>query len=100
MSLEGYQIISFQEAGLALQAFLKADPKPQLLLTDFMMRPMNGMELIEQCKLAQAPLKTILYSGNVGEEIMENYPMRPDAFLLKPFLPKKLIELVKSVLAK
>ena len=100
LTLEGYRITFFQDPTVALQEFLKADPKPQLLLADFVMRPMTGMELIERCKQAQPALKTILYSGNVGEEIMESHSVRPDAFLNKPFLPRKLIDLVKSVLAK
>jgi DNA-binding NtrC family response regulator len=100
LNLEGYLPKFFCDPTEAYHAFAKADPRPALLLTDFLMSPINGMQLIEQCKRLQPGLKTILYSGNVGQEITRYYSTRPDAFLSKPFLPKTLVHLVQSVLAK
>jgi len=64
------------------------------------MSPYNGMELIERCKRVHPALKTILYSGNVGEEIMQYYSIKPDGFVSKPFLPKTLVAVVNSVLGR
>ena len=64
------------------------------------MSPINGMELIERCKRVLPSLKTILYSGNVGEEIMQYYSTKPDGFLSKPFLPRTLVSVVNSVLRR
>lgn len=99
LNLEGYQPKFFQDPEKALQAFEEAEAKPALLLTDFLMTPINGMELIEQCKQIQPDLKTILFSGNVGQEILQYYSCKPDRFLRKPFLPQALIDTVRSLLA-
>ena len=100
LKLEGFQPKFFVDSQEAYEAFAEADPKPSLLLADFIMTPLNGMELIERCKQISPDLKTLLYSGNVGEEIVEFYNARPDGFLSKPFLPKQLISLVNRILGK
>lgn len=99
LKVEGFNPVFFSNPEAAYQAFLKADPKPSLLLTDYLMSPINGMELIQLCKEAAPDLRTILYSGNVREEILQFYNVKPDAFLGKPFLPKALICMVQDVLA-
>lgn len=98
LKLKGFRPRFFTDPEQAYQALLNEDPKPALLLTDFLMSPINGMELIERCKRVHPDLKTILYSGNVGEEIIRYYSVRPDGFVSKPFLPKTLVTAVKSVL--
>lgn len=100
LGLEGFSVRFFSDPTEAFRALLIADPKPDLLLSDYVMTPMNGMELIEQCKSICPGLHTILYSGNVGEEILRGYDFKPEAFLTKPFLPKTLIEAVEQILAQ
>jgi DNA-binding NtrC family response regulator len=100
LSLEGFEAKVFSNPEDAYRAFAGDLKKPELLISDFVMTPMNGMELIERCKELQPQLKTILYSGNVGEEITSQYPTKPDGFMSKPFLPRTLISLVQSVLAR
>src|SRR5436190_7358802 len=100
LKLEGFTPKFFVDPRHAYDAFVEAEPKPDLLLTDFIMTPINGMELIERCKQIAPDLKTLLYSGNVGEEIVQFYSARPDGFLSKPFLPKQLISLVNRILGK
>ena len=90
LCLEGFEVSFFSDPIEAFRALLIADPKPDLLLTDYVMTPMNGMELIEQSRAVQPGWHTILYSGNVGEEILRQYDFQPEAFLTKPFLPKTL----------
>ena len=93
-----YRSRFFRHPELALQAVIQEEVKPALLLTDYVMSPINGMELIERCKLHCPQLKTILYSGNAGEDVLQSYGVRPDAFLRKPFLPRTLLALVHSTL--
>ena len=100
LDLEGYRPRFFQNPLEALEAFTSADPKPDLLLTDFAMMQMNGMELIERCRKICPEIRCILYSGNVGQEITQFYPSKPDGFLSKPFLPKALTGIVQTVLSK
>ena len=96
---EGFQSSFFQYPDHALIAFEKAAKKPDLLLTDYRMDPMSGLELIEQCKRLKPDLKTILYSGNVGSEPIQNHRSKPERFLKKPFLPQTLLEVVHATLA-
>lgn len=91
---------TFLDPAQALEAFAEADTKPQLLLTDFVMQGMNGMELIERCKQLDPSLKTILYSGSVGMEIVQDYAIKPDRFLGKPFQPTALISVVDEMLGR
>ena len=98
LDLEGYRSAVFTDPRKALEAFTQANPKPELLMTDYVMGSMNGMELIHRCRTLAPRLKTILYSGNVTEDITSIYVFKPDAFLEKPFLPKTLLDLVHSVL--
>ena len=100
LQLEGYQTKVFSDPEAALQVLQETRHRPRLLLTDFVMPAMNGMELIEQAKKIQPDLKTILFSGNFGQDIMRYYPVKPDKFISKPFQPKALMALIKAVLAE
>lgn len=82
---KGYQVRLFIDPESALQSLTNGEDQPELLMTDFVMTPMNGMELIQQCKVVQPNLKTILFTGYSDQDIMEGYPVKPDGFLKKPF---------------
>jgi DNA-binding NtrC family response regulator len=96
----GFRPRFFQDPELALQALITDEPKPALLLTDYVMSPMNGAELIERCKQHQPGLRTLLYSGNTSDCILDQCSVEPDGYLQKPFLPTTLIGLVRGALEK
>lgn len=98
LQAEGYSLKKFTDPELALKAFLKARPKPVLLITDYAMGKMNGLELVEKCKEAKPDLKSILISGTAGAEIVLESPVKVDRFLGKPYQPPNLAELVRRVL--
>ena len=100
MSLQpdGYSFKKFTDPELALKNFLKARTKPALLITDYAMGKMNGLELIEKCKAASPGLKSILISGTAGAEIILESPVEVDRFMGKPYQPASLAELVRRVL--
>jgi DNA-binding NtrC family response regulator len=101
LEMAGYQIGLFRKPAEAMKAFIAANPRPVLLLTDFNMDGLNGMELIEQCKRVQPTLKTILCSGTVGMEITQRYLIKPDHFIPKPFEPlNNLVDTVRLILAR
>jgi DNA-binding NtrC family response regulator len=99
LKMGGYEPRFFQNPDAALQALIQAEVRPVLLLTDYVMASMNGMELIRQCKIIHPGLRTILYSGNAGEDVLQQDRARPDAFLRKPFLPSVLLGLVQTTLS-
>ncbi len=96
---DGYEVKQFQDPELALKSFVRANPKPDLLLTDYAMGKMNGLELIQKCKEAKPDLKAILISGTAGAEILLNTPVSVEHFLSKPYQPSALLELARAVLA-
>jgi DNA-binding NtrC family response regulator len=100
VSLQGddYEIRKFPDPEIALQAFLKARIKPDLLITDYAMGKLNGIELIERCKKAKPDLKTVIISGTAGAEIVLGAPVKVDRFLGKPYQPSNLAELVRRLL--
>ena len=95
----GYQLKKFLDPELALQNFLKARNKPALLITDYAMGKMNGLELIEKCKAVKPALKSILISGTAGAEIILDSGVKVDRFIGKPYQPSNLADLVRHVLA-
>jgi two-component system, cell cycle sensor histidine kinase and response regulator CckA len=99
LQMDGFNTQCFLSPEVAMKAFEQADPRPQLLVTDFVMGAVNGMELIDHCLRLDPFLKTVLYSGNVGEEIMRNYLVQPDRFVSKPFHPKQLSGVVRDLLS-
>src|ERR1051325_6776242 len=94
-----YEIEQFQDPELAWKSFLRADPKPDLLVTDYAMANMDGLELIRKCKEVKPDLKAILISGTAGTEVLMNAPVKVDRFLGKPYQPIALSELAHAVLA-
>ena len=97
--LQGFQTCLFEKPELALKAFVQAKPRPGLLVTDYVMHPINGMELIAQCLIIEPGLKTILISGNVGEDVLHRHAAQPDAFIRKPFVPKILMTTAHKLLS-
>ena len=80
----GYAFKAFASPVLALESFAAAAPRPVLLITDYAMNPMNGLELTEQFRRLEPGLKVLLVSGTASEEIVAGAASPPEAFLAKP----------------
>jgi DNA-binding NtrC family response regulator len=100
MEMTGLKPVVFQNPASLWDAFLAAQPRPRLLVTDYVMRPFNGMELIERCKGLEPNLKTILFSGSVDESISARHAVQPDHFFRKPLKLQILMEAVRSLLSQ
>lgn len=94
----GYAVIAFRDPESALQAFTAADPPPALIVTDYAMHHMTGLDLIRECRRIRPKQKCLLVSGTVDESVSRDVKERPDRFLAKPYQGKQLIGLVQSVL--
>jgi DNA-binding NtrC family response regulator len=84
---------------LAIEILKDDHQQFDVLLTDFRMPRMTGIELIQHAQSLRPGLKSILYSGNADENVVANHKARPNRFLRKPFTPKVLTDLVREVLA-
>jgi len=94
----GYKLKKFLDPEAALESFLDARSKPSLLITDYAMGKMNGLELVDRCKAVKPDLKTILVSGTAGAEIMLESEVKVDRFVGKPYQPSSLADLVRQIL--
>lgn len=101
MGLEtsGYRVEIFSDPVLALSAFTAAAEKPNLLISDFNMPGMNGMELLQRCKRLVPELRTISLSGTLNADILSGYEIKPDVCLAKPVRLADFLCTVRDVLA-
>jgi len=98
LEMEGYQFEKFEEPKKALAAFQAADPKPDLIITDYVMLGMDGLQLVGECQRIKPDLKSILVSGTVQEEVVHRSPTKVDSFLRKPYLAQEFLSTVGDVL--
>lgn len=91
----GYDVRTFRDPHAALAEFAKA--KPAVVVTDYAMGGMSGMEFIHECKRVNPGQKTMLVSGTVDEQIYADESARPDTFLAKPYQVSDFIESVQKL---
>lgn len=94
----GYALKKFQNPQTALDSFTHEPRKPWLLLTDYAMGSMNGLELSAKCKSAHPALKILMVSGTAGPAVMQEAPGTVDKFMPKPYHPAELARTVCSLL--
>lgn len=94
----GLRVRTFRDPDTAVRAFSLSDPRPVLIVTDYAMHTMNGMDLIAACRRLHPRQKIIMVSGTVDETIYRHSPEKPDRFLAKPYQAKQLAELVRAVM--
>jgi len=97
---EGYTLETFCSAEAALRALEAADPGPALIITDYAMHSMNGLELASACRQIRPKQKVLLVSGTVGPEHLRDAPVKPDRVLAKPYEARQLIAAVEATLAE
>ena len=95
----GYRVETFRSPETALHAFELAEPRPAVVVTDYAMHSMTGLELASACRRIQPKQKVLLVSGTVGSDILRDAPVKPDRFLAKPYQAKQLVEAVEAMLA-
>jgi CheY-like chemotaxis protein len=96
----GHSVKQFSDPKAALRALDNADPKPDVLVTDYEMGEMNGLELIQRSLKIHPALKTLLLSGTVDGSITLSHPVKVDCFLGKPYKPEQLLAAVAGIMKK
>jgi len=92
----GYIVRTFRDPELALKEFPAA--RPAVVITDYAMGRMNGMDLIRECRRVNPRQRMILLSGTVDEHVFADAPYKPDQFLSKPYQIHELAERVRSLI--
>jgi CheY-like chemotaxis protein len=94
----GYDVRTFASPEAALAAYSAV--KPSLLVTDFALGKMSGLDLIRECKRVAPRQKALLVSGTVDEHIYDDCLAKPDAFLSKPYQINDLVASVQKLAAR
>lgn len=97
--LGNFHVHTFRSGEEALQAYTAARNPPDLLITDFAMGGMNGLELIEACRKLHSGQRTLLLSGTVTERVNTQASSQANAFLAKPYQPTDLLTAVNRLLS-
>jgi CheY-like chemotaxis protein len=92
-----FHVRTFRDPQTALSEFSAAKPRPALVVTDYAMHTMSGMDLIRECRRIHPEQKIILLSGTVDESIFANALVKPDRFLAKPYQVSDFVNLVQSL---
>ena len=91
-----FRVLSANSGSDALEVAGKTNGKIDLLLSDVDMPRMSGPDLGEALKKTRLDLRVMLMSGGAqGNLVVLNYGW---AFIQKPFVPVKLVEMITEVL--
>jgi two-component system, cell cycle sensor histidine kinase and response regulator CckA len=93
----GYSVLTATSGPEALQLSKKSGTV-DLLLTDLLMKPMNGMQLAEELKLAHPDVKVLFMSGYTEDYIRESLGLLHISFLVKPVSAEDLLEKIPQLL--
>jgi CheY-like chemotaxis protein len=96
----GFRVQTFRSPESTLEVYRKLKEKefPALILTDYAMHAMTGMDLIRESRKLNSKQKIILVSGTVDENIYRHATERPNRFIAKPYETEKLMETIKELL--
>lgn len=94
----GAMVKTYRDPELALKDFPAA--RPALVITDYAMGRMSGMDLVRECRRIVPTQKIILLSGTVDEQVFADAPVKPNCFISKPYQIKEFIDAIKELLAQ
>lgn len=89
---------TFERPQDALKAFESSKVYPALIITDYAMAGMNGLDLIRECRRIHPSQKIILLSGTVNEAVYRDASAKPDAFIAKPYSAQHFLDLIQAAL--
>ncbi|MBI5801516.1 MAG: response regulator [Verrucomicrobia bacterium] len=96
----GYDTELFHQGLPARDALMAASSPPAVLVTDFDIGDINGLDLISQVRAKLPQIKALLVSGTAKPETLAKHPVKPDHFLPKPFRADELIGAVDRLAAQ
>ncbi|MBF0278326.1 MAG: PAS domain S-box protein [SAR324 cluster bacterium] len=95
----GYQVFSFTDCYEMLASFEKSPQDFDLILTDYTMPKMTGVQLAKQIKQIRSDIPIVIMTGfnqEVSEENIPNFGI--DGFLMKPFQKEEISQLLRKML--
>jgi CheY-like chemotaxis protein len=99
LSLAGYQVRAFEDPVLALAALGEQPDGVDLVLSDFNMPGLSGVELARQCLALRPNLPVVISSGYLSEDVRQAaLAVGVRELLQKEFSVEQLPELLRRVL--
>lgn len=96
----GFRVLTASNGADALRLFRDAEPQVDLLVTDYRMPGMTGLELACECSNLNEALSVLFISGSSpGNDLQENLRLDRRAFLAKPFRHSDLLRSATALLA-
>lgn len=93
---KGHNILTARNGGDALQLARQYEGKIDLLITDMVMRRIDGIMLSKKMLSILPDIKVMLMSG-YGNDVVKEEELRDITFLQKPFLPNELVQKVGTI---
>jgi CheY-like chemotaxis protein len=93
----GFNVQTFRDPRAALAALPAA--RPAVVVTDYAMGEMNGLDLVRECKRINPSQKILLLSGTVDESNYAELAHKPDRFLAKPYQVREFVESIQKLVA-
>ena len=102
LSTHGYTVETFRDPRAAVKAFARSRPAPALVITDYSMHRMNGLEMIGAFREVNPKQKVLMISGTVDEQIYRKVDskQKPNQFLQKPYVANQFTRIVKEMLGE
>jgi CheY-like chemotaxis protein len=95
----GYTVLAAEDGEAALDLFLKAEGKVDLVISDVVMPNMGGIELYHTLKGVRSQVRFLLASGYPGRQSPSGSSMDPTIpFIKKPWRMRDLLTKVREVL--
>ena len=94
---EGYEVLTAESSKEGLAVAL--EHHPQILITDWMMPGMSGLQLCSTLRRSQAGMKMyilLVTARGEDEQVVEAFESGADDYVVKPFNPKILLARVRA----
>lgn len=99
LSVQGYNVLEARDAGQGLREAEALDAPIDILVTDVVMRDMDGLQLAERLSASYPSMRVLYISGYTPAEIANRGNLDPSATILsKPFRSEDLLRTVRAVL--
>ena len=100
LQLAGYRTRVFNDPRVAVEELRRSSVKPDVLLADFKMPGLNGLQLLARGKAEVHDLRTVLMTGLSSDFAMEEKGFSPDQCVTKPFPVTTLLRSISHALAR
>lgn len=98
LQMAGFDVVTAENGQAALK-ILENDPKPvDIILTDYNMPAMNGVDLVKRVAVRWPKIKFILASGYLDEKTQSSVQHHDATLILKPYAIQDLIKIIMEKL--